>query len=769
MPSIYGAYTKEARLRLDYSITSQSIENNTTLITMDLYAEKTAHSGYNRTGKSYYNMTGKGNTTINWDWGASSTQYFLGSSTTTVAHNTDGTASTTLNGYWYLGNTTSYMPTELSVSGTITLPTIPRASGISLSTSNITLGQNLTITINRASTNFTHALYYQIDNGNWVVIASGVATTYNWNVEKSLANNFANSTSKKIRVICETYNGDTYIGSSSQNFVANISDDIKPNISSLALSDTTNNSVYIETISKINAKTVASGAYGSTITSYSVSMIINGTTKKTLYGNDVTFDLNNLNIDKNTSITITATVTDSRGKTSTISKSVTVYRYIKPYIISRETFRCDLNGEQDENGTYLSLNWNYHVQAVANNTASPLVRYRKKGNTAWTNVSLENNETKVIGNGGISTDYEYEVQYLIGDNFYANSTISITDTIPTGYTTVDYRAGGKGIAFGKVSEKDEFECNMIADFKKEITWESKRCDNTDFNNMKKSGAYYMGTGCTNSPENLNYCRLLVLGNSESGDIVQIVTNINSSIEGRTFIRESIGGKWYSWNEVHISRQIAANTDFNTITNSGIYVCGSSPTGNNSPIATTGVLEVFKQGSIITQRFTTYNGRIVFQRGFYQSWTPWLVRSNGLMACVYPSQRLAIGGTEWVTYAISLASSKSNTSYGLLSASGGGIRIGKGVNTVNISASLSYYQLAIATEVDLQILKNGSAVVNIDSTCTEPNAVYSLTTNTCAINVVEGDLIQLGVIKGTSSNLTVVNDNAATSLTVQILC
>lgn len=770
MPSIYGAYTKEARLRLDYSITSQSIENNTTLITMDLYAEKTAHSGYNKTGKSYYNMTGKGNTTVNWDWGSSSTQYFLGSSTTTVAHNTDGTASTTLNGYWYLGNTTSYMPTELSVSGTITLPTIPRASGISLSTSNITLGQNLTITINRASTNFTHALYYQIDNGNWVVIASGVATTYNWNVEKSLANNFANSTSKTIRVICETYNGDTYIGSSSQNFVANISDDIKPNISSLTLSDTTNNSVYIETISKINAKTVASGVYGSTITSYSISMIINGTTKKTLYGNDVTFDLNNLNIDKNTSITITATVTDSRGKTSTISKSVTVYRYIKPYIISRETFRCDLNGDQDENGTYLSLNWNYHVQAVANNTASPLVRYRKKGNTAWTNVSLENNETKVIGNGEISTDYEYEVQYLIGDNFYANSTISITDTIPTGYTTVDYRAGGKGIAFGKVSEKDEFECNMIADFKKDISWDTvASVSNVDYNNYVKSGTYYLGTGCSNAPFNKSYVRLYVNGSKSSGDVSQLGICISSESRSSVYVRTKNTGVWGEWSEISRVITIAANTDFNTITNSGIYVCGSSPTGNNSPIATTGVLEVFKQGSIITQRFTTYNGRIVFQRGFHQSWTPWLVRSNGLMACVYPSQRLAIGGTEWVTYAISLASSKSNTSYGLLSASGGGIKIGKGVNTVNISASLSYYQLAIATEVDLQILKNGSAVVNIDSTCTEPNAVYSLTTNTCAINVVEGDLIQLGVIKGTSSNLTVVNDNAATSLTVQILC
>lgn len=771
MPSIYGGYTKEARLRLDYSITSQSIENNTSTIRLDLYAEKTAHSGYNKTGKSYYNMTGKGNTTVNWEWGSSSSQYYLGSSTTVVTHNADGSGSTTLNGYWYLGTTSSYMPTELSVSGTITLPTIPRASSIKLSSSNVTLGQNLIVTINRASNNFHHVLYWQIDNGNWNVIVTNIGTSYTWSVPKSLASNFPNSTSKSIRMICETYNGDTYIGSSSQTFTATISDDIKPSITSLTLSDTTSNSVYIETLSKINAKTVAAGVYGSSITNYTVSMIINGTTKKTLYGSNVTFDLNNLNIAQNTTVTIKTTITDSRGKTNILSKSVTVYRYIKPYIISRESYRCNSSGTKDENGTYISLYWTYHVSTgIPGNTAKPLVRYRQKGLSTWTTVTLNNDEKKVIGDGAISTDYEYEVQYAIGDNFYSNSTIYITDTIQTGYVTVDYRSGGKGIAFGKVSEKNEFECNMVADFKQEITWESKRYDNTDFNTIKKSGIYYMGTGCSNAPENLNWCRLLVLGNSTSADIVQIATVISSGVNyGRSFIRETVNGNWYSWSEINVSKSIAANTDFNSLTGTGIYVSGSTPTGANSPIDTSGVLEVFKSsGNMITQRFTTYNGRIVFQRGFYNSWTPWLIRTNGLAATIYPSSRLVVGGTAWSTNLITLGSTKANTSYGLLSNTGNGIKIGKGVNTVNISASLCYFDLNVATEVDLQILKNGSVVAQMSSNCLEANKLGNLTTNTMAINVVEGDLIQLGIVKGVSNNLTVINDYAATSLTVEIL-
>lgn len=770
MPSIYGGYTKEVRLRLDYSITSQSIENNTTLITMDLYAEKTAHSGYNRTGNSYYNMTGKGNTTVNWDWGSSSNQYYLGSSTTTVAHNADGTASTTLNGYWYLGNTTQYMPTELSVSGTITLPTIPRASSISLSSSNITLGQNLTININRASSNFTHSLYWQIGDGNWNTIVSNVATTYTWNVPKSLANSFPNTTSQTFRIICETYNGSNYIGSKSQNFTATISDDIKPGITSLTLSDTTSNSVYIETLSKINAKTVAAGVYGSSVTNYTVSMIINGTTKKTLYGSNVTFDLNNLNITQNTTATIKVTVTDSRGKTNTLSKTITVYRYIKPYIVSKSSFRCNSSGIRDENGTYLSLNWNYYVTTgIPGNEAKPLVQYRQKGTTSWTSVNLNNNATIIVGDGNISTDNQYEVKYAIGDNFYSNSTISITDTIQTGYVTVDYRAGGKGIAFGKVSEKDEFECNMVADFKQDINWESKGYNNTNFNTIKKSGTYYMGTGCTHAPENLNWCRLLVLGNSTSGDIVQIATVINSGVNyGRTFIRESVSSTWYAWSEINISKPISVNSNFNTFTGTGIYYRAYSTTGVNDPSDSAGILEVFKNNSLVTQRYTTYEGRLVFQRGFDKSWTPWLVRAHGLMACVYPSQRLSIGGTAWTNMFISLASSKSNTSHGLLTASNGGIKIGKGVNTVNVSASLCYYNFNATTEVDLKILKNGSQVAQNSGDCTVANKIFNITTNTVAINVANGDLIQLAIAKGSANNLTIINDNASTSLTVEIL-
>ena len=57
----------------------------------------------------------------------------------------------------------------------------------------------------------------------------------------------------------------------------------------------------------------------------------------------------------------------------------------------------------------------------------------------------------VFGNGQISADYSYEVQYSLTDAF---GTVSITDVISTAAVVMDFKQGGKGVAVGKVAEKD---------------------------------------------------------------------------------------------------------------------------------------------------------------------------------------------------------------------------------------------------------------------------------------------------------------------------
>lgn len=172
MASIYGEYSKYTRLRIDYTL-SQSIENNQTTINMNLYAERSKGSSqYNATGASYWNLSGTGNKAITYNWASSSLELFLGSSSIVVTHNNDGTGSTSISGYWYTDRTgSSYIPKEISVSGNITLPTIPRASTISCSTANIE--EEATIKITSANPNFTHSVRAYFGNLYTVIKEGG--------------------------------------------------------------------------------------------------------------------------------------------------------------------------------------------------------------------------------------------------------------------------------------------------------------------------------------------------------------------------------------------------------------------------------------------------------------------------------------------------------------------------------------------------------------------------------------------------------------------
>ena len=97
---------------------------------------------------------------------ANANQYSLGTNssitiaygTTTINHNSDGSKNMSVAFSIDMAKD-SWTPGRISVSGkSMALTTIPRASTVSCSTANI--GSNATITINRASSSFTHTLSY---------------------------------------------------------------------------------------------------------------------------------------------------------------------------------------------------------------------------------------------------------------------------------------------------------------------------------------------------------------------------------------------------------------------------------------------------------------------------------------------------------------------------------------------------------------------------------------------------------------------------------
>lgn len=91
---------------------------------------------------------------------------------------------------------------DFSLSGSLALTTIPRASTPSVS--GTTIGSTMTITTNRASSSFTHTLTYSIGSYSGT-IATGVGASTTWTIPATLANAIPNNTSGTLSISCTTY------------------------------------------------------------------------------------------------------------------------------------------------------------------------------------------------------------------------------------------------------------------------------------------------------------------------------------------------------------------------------------------------------------------------------------------------------------------------------------------------------------------------------------------------------------------------------------
>lgn len=212
------------------------------------------------------------------------------------------------------------------------LPTIPRAS--SIKTSDGVIGGNINITINRAVSSFKHAIkcaWY----GKTTVIANDVDTSFVWTIPKDFANDIPNSESGQGTLIVETYSDEKKIGEKSTDFTATVPDEVKPKLTGFTLTDTNTaaasvvpgEQAFIQILSNIKVNFgQAMGAYGSTITGY-YAEIVGKNQSTTTQGGSLGI------MDYTGNVTIRASVTDSRGRTSnTIERTVNILEYFAPIL-----------------------------------------------------------------------------------------------------------------------------------------------------------------------------------------------------------------------------------------------------------------------------------------------------------------------------------------------------------------------------------------------------------------------------------------------------
>lgn len=212
------------------------------------------------------------------------------------------------------------------------LPTIARASTVNDVTG--TLGSAMTINISRKNNAFKHTVKYNFGSLSGT-IATNVDTSVSWTPPLNLATAMPSKTSDWGNITVETYSGSSKIGSATCRLTLNVPDSIKPTLGSITLTDsnatvknllnTANTFAQIMSNVKVTFNS-ASGAYGSTISSYRAEIV--GKNQSTNSNNGF---LGMMNF--NGTVTIRATVTDSRGRTSNaVDVKVTVINYFTPQI-----------------------------------------------------------------------------------------------------------------------------------------------------------------------------------------------------------------------------------------------------------------------------------------------------------------------------------------------------------------------------------------------------------------------------------------------------
>lgn len=200
-------------------------------------------------------------------------------------------------------------------------------------------------------------------------------------------------------------------------------------------------------------------------------------------------DVLSINLQNVGTFTPTVSVTDSRGQTTTHTlNAITVQGYTAPSV-SFSVERTTSTGAPDDEGVYAVINPTFTFTDAIATLSAPTVAvtddgglsqtvsttwYSSRaadgtlsGSVTWANLSSGDTVYGLVSiTNGFNTQKSYQIAVTPVDSEDTGTTI--TQTLGSAFYTVDFYAGGHGIAFGQPATTTGFECNMSALFKDDV-------------------------------------------------------------------------------------------------------------------------------------------------------------------------------------------------------------------------------------------------------------------------------------------------------------
>lgn len=503
----------------------------------------------------------------------------------TLSHQSDGTKAFGVNIqaalYSWSVNVSGYTEWRL--------PDIARASQPSINsypnnTPDFNLGDTITIHMNRASSAFTHNVYFYWDN-QYIVVATGVTNncTFNTNSSQtvhgsdgktytisSVKQNYLqyapNDTKKSGYIAVDTFNGGTNIGRKTCPFTAHFVN-VPPKINSVTITDDNagskypggtlsaiEGSKYIQGYSKVRFKVSAGSDYGATIKQWTVTL---SGASQTGLGDAVYTNLGNGKW--------SVTVVDSRGNTVSRSGTISVLQY--------KQLTLDVAGltRSDSDGTKALMNisgsWHNGSLGAVNNA---LTLTYSGANSGSLTPATSGNTYKVASTqitGTYATSSTYGITLKVQDKL---STITRTLTIYELLPVVAYFKNHFDV-FGNLHIHDrnnEGNYGVITPTIAEWLNAGIEIPSTaDMNNYKTTGFYRIAGKAPTNARGCTWSHVLVL-NSGSGVTQILIPND----QGKVWVR------WYqgnpaSWGSWQLTSKLwnGLTDDHNTENTSGTWI------------------------------------------------------------------------------------------------------------------------------------------------------------------------------------------------------
>lgn len=344
----------------------------------------------------------------------------------TISHLDNGKKSIVIT-FSFNGKLDNYYPNG-TISKTVELPTIARKSSVTCADGNI--GSATTININRASSSFTHTLTYSFQGLTGTIATKTKNTSISWTIPTSFYAKIPNTNSSKGTITCQTYSGDTLIGTSTctfNTFVINSNPSISATIedtNTSAIQATGDKNKLIRYIS--NAKVVITATPKNSATISSVKVVNGSQTKTTATSTINAVDGGTFNL----------SCIDSRGLSASATVTKTLVEYIKPVITGVVLDRPSTTSNTI-NASVQGLCFNGSFGAKTNSFELKW-RYKKLTDTSWgnyTTVTATRNGNNFNFSGELGKNFSYteafNFEFVLSDYFMSNTySATVTRGLP---------------------------------------------------------------------------------------------------------------------------------------------------------------------------------------------------------------------------------------------------------------------------------------------------------------------------------------------------